>query len=79
MIACAKALTAAGATTIDAVVTHALFPEAACQRHDFSPAFARSVRRTACRIPPMPSRSMNLFVDALQERTDARSLPETSR
>ena len=30
MIACAKALTAAGATAIDAVVTHALFPEAAC-------------------------------------------------
>ena len=28
IIACAKALTSAGATTIDAVVTHALFPEA---------------------------------------------------
>ena len=27
MIACAKALTAAGATVIDAVVTHALFPD----------------------------------------------------
>ncbi len=31
IIACAKALTAAGATTIDVVVTHALFPEAALQ------------------------------------------------
>ena len=34
MIACAKALTSAGATAIDAVVTHALFPEAALPRHD---------------------------------------------
>ena len=34
MIACAKALTAAGATAIDAVVTHALFPEAALPRDD---------------------------------------------
>ena len=34
MIACAKALTAAGATTIDAVVTHALFPGATLPRHD---------------------------------------------
>ena len=30
IIACAKALTAAGATAIDAIVTHALFPEEAC-------------------------------------------------
>ena len=33
MIACAKALMVAGATTIDAVITHALFPEQLRPRH----------------------------------------------
>ena len=33
MIACARALAAAGATTIDAIVTHALFPRRAVPRH----------------------------------------------
>ena len=57
MIACAKALTAAGATAIDAVVTHALFLEAAATRW-FHRGFARSVRHRAYRISPMPSCSM---------------------
>ncbi len=56
LIACAKALIATGATAVDAIVTHALFPP------DMAIAFAdagiRSIRSTpACRIPPMPSRS----------------------
>jgi len=32
MIACAKALAAVGATTIDAIVTHALFPDDMCRK-----------------------------------------------
>jgi ribose-phosphate pyrophosphokinase len=57
IVACAKALTAAGATAIDAVVTHALFPEAAC-RELVSAGFVRSVQHKACRISPMPLRLM---------------------
>jgi ribose-phosphate pyrophosphokinase len=44
IIACAKALTAAGATTIDAVVTHALFPEELC--HEMASTGIRSIRST---------------------------------
>ena len=57
LIACAKALTAAGATAIDAVITHALFPPDMAARfcrgrHSFDP-----LDRPACRIRPMRSRS----------------------
>ncbi len=44
MIACAKALTAAGVTAIDAVVIHALFPEAAYS--EMVSAGIRSIRST---------------------------------
>ena len=44
MMACAKALAAAGATAIDAIVTHALFP--ATLRHDMALAGIRSIRST---------------------------------
>jgi ribose-phosphate pyrophosphokinase len=42
LIACAKALTAAGATTIDAVIVHALYPPEAAG--EFSRAGIASVR-----------------------------------
>jgi ribose-phosphate pyrophosphokinase len=45
IIACAKALTAAGATAIDAIVTHALFPEEACSAMVSSGI--RSIRSTS--------------------------------
>ncbi len=44
LIACAQALKAAGATTIDAVVTHALFPDD--QVAEFGKAGIRSIRST---------------------------------
>ena len=43
-IACAKALAAAGATAIDAVVTHALFPDDMCR--EMLGAGIRSIRST---------------------------------
>ena len=44
LIACARALRAAGATTIDAVITHALFPPE--MMRDFARAGLRSIRST---------------------------------
>ena len=44
MMACARTLAAAGATAIDAIVTHALFP--ATLRHDMALAGIRSIRST---------------------------------
>jgi ribose-phosphate pyrophosphokinase len=44
IIACAEALTIAGATAIDAFVTHALFPEAACKQ--MTSSGIRSIRST---------------------------------
>jgi ribose-phosphate pyrophosphokinase len=44
LIACAKALAAAGAATIDAIATHALFPAARCR--DMNLAGIRSIRST---------------------------------
>ena len=65
MIACAKALTAAGATAIDAVVTHALFPEAVCP-HMIASGI-RSIRST--RSVPHSTNAIalgDLFADALR-------------
>ncbi len=63
MIACAKALMAAGATTIDAIVTHALFPpELVAQtfrgRHPLDPLDrqrAASDQRDHARWHPWPA------------------------
>ena len=54
MVACARALNAAGATAIDVVVTHALFPEAA--HHEMISAGIRSIRST---------RSVPHFINAI--------------
>jgi ribose-phosphate pyrophosphokinase len=78
MITCARALMSAGATTIDAVVTHALFPEQLC--HDMIEAGIRSIRSTHS-VPHSTNAIVldNLFIDALQEEIAFRTLLETSR
>jgi ribose-phosphate pyrophosphokinase len=65
MIACARALTAAGATVIDAVVTHALFPEAVCQQ--MTASGIRSIRST-CSVPHSTNAIPlgDLFADTLK-------------
>lgn len=77
MIACARALRSAGATTIDAVVTHALFPEQL--GHDMIEAGIRSIRST--HSVPHPTNAIvldNLFIDALQDEIAFATCPETS-
>ena len=78
VIACAKALTLAGATTIDAVVTHALFPEQLCR--DMIQSGIRSIRSTHS-VPHSTNAIMldNLFIDALQDEIAFATCPETSR
>ncbi|OCK53618.1 ribose-phosphate diphosphokinase [Bradyrhizobium sp. LMTR 3] len=73
MIACAKALIAAGATTIDAVMTHALFPEALCGEMALSGI--RSIRSTYS-VPHSTNAIVldELFVDALKDE-----IPENFR
>ena len=65
LIACAKALTAAGVTAIDAVATHALFPEAAYS--EMVSAGIRSIRSTQS-VPHFTNAIMldELFTDALK-------------
>ena len=65
IVACAKAMTAAGATVIDAVVTHALFPEAACD--EMVSSGIRSIRSTRS-VPHFTNAIVldELFVDALK-------------
>lgn len=65
MIACARALLAAGATAIDAVVTHALFPEQLCG--EMKASGIRSIRSTHS-IPHSTNAIMldDLFIDALK-------------
>ena len=59
------ALTAAGATAIDAVVTHALFPEAACKQ--MASSGSRSIRSTQS-VPHFTNAIAldELFADALK-------------
>jgi ribose-phosphate pyrophosphokinase len=66
MIACAKALIAAGATAIDAVVTHALFPDALCG--EMNSSGIRSIRSTYS-VPHSTNAIVldELFVDALKD------------
>jgi ribose-phosphate pyrophosphokinase len=78
MIACAKALSSAGATVIDAVVTHALFPEALCR--DMASAGVRSIRST--HSVPHSTNAIpldDLFVNALRGELKLSTIPETSR
>lgn len=64
--ACARALTAAGAKTIDAIVTHALFPPAAMDA--FARAGIRSVRSTSSVLHPTNAFALDaLLAAALQK------------
>jgi len=77
LMACAKALTAAGATTVDAVMTHALFPPEMASA--FAHAGIRSIRSTTS--VPHPSNAIpldDLFVDALRNEINDTTLPETT-
>jgi ribose-phosphate pyrophosphokinase len=75
MIACAKALRSAGATMIDAVVTHALFPESLCR--DMALAGICSIRSTHS-VPHVTNAISldDLFVDALQDEMKSAFVPE---
>ena len=78
MIACASALTTAGATVIDAVVTHALFPEHVCR--DMISAGIRSIRST--HSVPHPTNAITLdelFVDSLGSELMRADTLESSR
>ena len=71
IIACAKALTAAGATAVDVFVTHALFTEAACKQ--MTSSGIRSIRSTQS-VPHFTNAIVldKLFADALKgELTEA--------
>jgi ribose-phosphate pyrophosphokinase len=73
IITCAKALIAVGATTIDTVVTHALFPEALCG--EMASSGIRSIRSTYS-VPHSTNAIVldELFVDALKHE-----MPENFR
>jgi ribose-phosphate pyrophosphokinase len=77
IIACAKALAAAGATTIDAVVTHALFPEQLCR--EMISAGIRSIRSTHS-VPHSTNAIVldDLFAEALKRElvhADSSEIP----
>ena len=73
MMACAKALAAAGAIAIDAIVTHAVFP--ATLRHDMALAGIRSIRSTYS--VPHPTNAFildELYVAALHSEVSSREI-----
>jgi ribose-phosphate pyrophosphokinase len=75
LIACARALTAAGAATIDAVITHALFPPEMAT--EFANAGIRSIRSTSS--VPHPSNAIpldDIFAAALRGEVSGRIFPE---
>ncbi len=75
LIACAKALEGAGATTIDAVITHALFPPQMAT--DFAAAGIRSVRSTSS--VPHPTNAIpldDILATALRVEINGKSFPE---
>lgn len=65
LVACARALAAAGATTIDAIVTHALFPPATTD--EFARSGIRSIRSTSSVLHPTNAFALDaLLAAALQ-------------
>ena len=73
LMTCAKALAAAGAKSVDAIVTHALFPPELTR--DFSQAGIRSIRST--HSVPHPTNAIALdaiFVPRLEKRDAARNM-----
>ncbi|HLX17412.1 MAG TPA: ribose-phosphate pyrophosphokinase [Bradyrhizobium sp.] len=75
LIACARALTAAGAGTIDAVVTHALFPSAMAT--SFTRAGIRSIRSTNSVPHPTNAIALDETFAAVLRREVGRDFPET--
>ena len=78
LIACARALTAAGATAVDAIMTHALFPP------DMMSAFAnagiRSIRSTSS--IPHPTNAIpldDILAAALSSEVNGATFPEMTR
>ena len=78
LIACARALTAAGATAVDAIMTHALFPP------DMMAAFAnagiRSIRSTSS--IPHPTNAIpldDILAAALSGEVNGATFPEMTR
>ena len=78
LIACARALTAAGATAVDAIMTHALFPP------DMMTAFAkagiRSIRSTSS--IPHPTNAIpldDILAAALSSEVNGATFPEMTR
>jgi len=75
LISCARALANAGAATIDAIVTHALFP--ADMSREMSLAGVRSIRSTTS--VPHPTNAIvldDLFVSALRREISGAPSPE---
>jgi ribose-phosphate pyrophosphokinase len=75
LIAGARALTAAGAATIDAVVTHALFPSEMAT--EFANAGIRSIRSTSS--VPHPSNAIlldDILAASLRGEVNGRTFPE---
>lgn len=77
LIACAKALTAAGAMAIDAVITHALFPPDMAT--EFASAGIRSIRSTSS--VPHPTNAIpldDIFAASLRREISDAGFPETA-
>jgi ribose-phosphate pyrophosphokinase len=77
LIACAKALNAAGATAVDAIMTHALFPPDMAT--EFANAGIRSVRSTSS--VPHPTNAIPLddvFAAALHSEINDTAFPEVT-
>ena len=75
LIACARALKQAGATTIDAVITHALFPPDMAA--GFAAAGIRSVRSTSS--VPHPTNAIpldDILAGALRSEINGETAPE---
>ncbi|MGZ5871885.1 MAG: ribose-phosphate pyrophosphokinase [Bradyrhizobium sp.] len=78
LIACAKALTAAGATPIDAIITHALFPQEMATR--FADAGIRAIRSTSS--VPHPTNAIpldDILAAALRNEANSTTFPEIPR
>jgi len=75
LIACARALTAAGAGTIDAIVTHALFPSAMAT--SFTDAGIRSIRSTTSVSHPTNAIALDETFAAVLRRETGPDFPET--
>ena len=75
LIACARALTAAGAGTIDTVITHALFPPEMAT--EFANAGIRSIRSTSSVLHPTNAIPLDdIFAAALRGEVNGRIFPE---